>query len=133
MVGFGILFIGLGFLKDAVPSNNQALIDFIAPYTDMGFGSVALFVLFGAIITIIVHSSSASMAIVLTMAASGLIGLDVAAAMIMGSNIGTTIDAYLASIGATVNAKRAARVHLLFNIFGVVVILLVFRTISGSY
>ncbi len=60
------------------------------------------------------------MAIVLTMAASGLIGLDVAAAMIMGSNIGTTIDAYLASIGATVNAKRAARVHLLFNILGLI-------------
>jgi len=127
MIGFGLLFIGLGYLKKSVPSDNQALIDFIAPYTDMGFGSVALFVLFGAIITIIVHSSSASMAIVLTMAASGLVGLDVAAAMIMGSNIGTTIDAYLASIGATVNAKRAARVHLMFNIFGVVVILVVFK------
>ena len=127
MIGFGLLFIGLGYLKKSVPSDNQALIDFIAPYTDLGFGSVALFVLFGAIITIIVHSSSASMAIVLTMAASGLVGLDVAAAMIMGSNIGTTIDAYLASIGATVNAKRAARVHLLFNILGVLVILLVFN------
>jgi len=127
MIGFGLLFIGLGYLKKSVPSDNQALIDFIAPYTDMGFGSVALFVLFGAMITIIVHSSSASMAIVLTMAASGLVGLDVAAAMIMGSNIGTTIDAYLASIGATVNAKRAARVHLMFNIFGVVVILVVFK------
>lgn len=127
MIGFGILFIGLSYLKKAVPSDNQALIDFIAPYTNMGFGSIALFVFFGALITIIVHSSSASMTIVLTMAASGLIGLDIAAAMIMGSNIGTTIDAYLASIGATTNAKRAARVHLLFNIFGVVVILIVFR------
>ena len=127
MIGFGLLFIGLGYLKKAVPSDNQALIDFITPYTGLGFGSVALFVLFGAMITIIVHSSSASMAIVLTMAASNLIGLEVAAAMIMGGNIGTTIDAYLASIGATVNAKRAARVHLLFNIFGVIVILVVFQ------
>ncbi|MBB6482185.1 Na/Pi cotransporter family protein [Spirochaeta isovalerica] len=127
LIGFGILFIGLDFLKKSVPSDNQALIDFITPYTNFGFGSIALFVIFGAIITIIVHSSSASMTIVLTMAASGLIGLDVAAAMIMGSNIGTTIDAYLASIGATTNAKRAARVHLLFNVFGVLVILVVFR------
>ena len=127
LIGFGLLFIGLSYLKKSVPSNNQALIDFIAPYTDLGFGSVILFVLFGAIITIIVHSSSASMAIVLTMAASGLVKLDVAAAMIMGSNIGTTIDAFLASIGATINAKRAARVHILFNIFGVLVILVFFR------
>lgn len=127
MIGFGLLFIGLGYLKTSVPSDNQVLIDFIAPYTDLGFASVALFVVFGAIITIIVHSSSASMAIVLTMAASGLVGLDVAAAMIMGSNIGTTIDAYLASIGATVNAKRASRVHLMFNILGVVVILFIFN------
>jgi len=127
LIGFGILFIGLDFLKKSVPSDSQALIDFISPYTNFGFGSVLLFVLFGAIITIIVHSSSASMTIVLTMAASGLIGLDVAASMIMGSNIGTTIDAYLASIGATTNAKRAARVHLLFNILGVLVILLFFR------
>ncbi|MBI9097254.1 MAG: Na/Pi cotransporter family protein [Spirochaetaceae bacterium] len=127
LIGFGLLFIGLSYLKKSVPSNNQALIDFIAPYTDLGFGSVILFVLFGAIITIIVHSSSASMAIVLTMAASGLVKLDVAAAMIMGSNIGTTIDAFLASIGATTNAKRAARVHILFNIFGVLVILVFFR------
>lgn len=127
MIGFGILFLGLKYLKDAIPSDNQALIDFIAPYTTMGFGSTALFVFFGALITIIVHSSSASTTIVLTMAASGLIGLDIAAAMIMGSNIGTTVDAFLASIGATTNAKRAARVHLLFNVFGVVVILVVFR------
>ncbi len=127
MIGFGLLFIGLDYLKDAIPSNDQSLIDAIAPFTSFGFLSILLFVLFGAIITIIVHSSSASMAIVLTMAFNNLISFELAAAMIMGSNIGTTIDAFLASIGATVNAKRAARVHLLFNVFGVVVILLIFK------
>lgn len=127
MIGFGLLFIGLGYLKKSVPSDSQALIDFISPYTDMGFGSILLFVFFGALVTIIVHSSSASMAIVLTMAFNQLIQLDVAAAMILGAEIGTTIDAYLASIGANVNAKRAARAHLLFNVSGVIIILLIFR------
>lgn len=127
MVGFGILFIGLDFLKDSIPSDSQALIDFITPYTTIGFGSTILFVIFGAIITVIVHSSSASMAMVLTMAFSNLISLEIAAAMILGAEIGTTIDAYLASIGATVNAKRAARAHLLFNVFGVIFILIIFK------
>lgn len=127
MLGFGILFIGLDFMKKSIPSDNQVLIDFITPYTGMGFGTIILFVIFGAMITVIVHSSSASMAIVLTMAHSNLIPLDVAAAMILGAEIGTTVDAFLASIGANVNAKRAARAHLLFNVFGVVFILIIFR------
>ncbi|MDA3812337.1 MAG: Na/Pi cotransporter family protein [Spirochaetaceae bacterium] len=127
MIGFGILFIGLDFLKKSIPSDSQALIDFITPYTGMGFGTVVLFVIFGAMITVIVHSSSASMAMVLTMAFSKLIPLDVAAAMILGAEIGTTIDAFLASIGTNVNAKRAARAHLFFNVFGVIFILIIFR------
>jgi phosphate:Na+ symporter len=126
MIGFGILFIGLDFMKKSIPTDNQALIDFITPYTGMGFGTVLLFVLFGAIITVIVHSSSASMAMVLTMAHANLIPMTVAAAMILGAEIGTTLDAFLASIGANVNAKRAARAHLLFNVFGVVFILIIF-------
>lgn len=127
MIGFGLLFIGLGYLKQSVPSDSQVLIDFIAPYTNMGFASILLFVFFGALITIIVHSSSASMAIVLTMAHAQLLQLDVAAAMILGAEIGTTIDAFLASIGTNINAKRAARAHLLFNVCGVIIILIIFR------
>ena len=92
-----------------------------------GLLSILIFTLAGALVTIIVHSSSASMAITLTMAHNGLLPLEAAAAMVMGSNIGTTIDAVLASIGANVNARRAARVHILFNIAGVLLITIIFN------
>lgn len=127
MIGFGILFLGLSFLKDSMPSMDAGMVGFLEGYTGRGALSLVIFILAGALITIIVHSSSASMAITLTMAHNGLIPLEAAAAMVMGSNIGTTIDALLASIGATVNAKRAARVHILFNIAGVVVFSFVFN------
>lgn len=127
MIGFGILFLGLSFLKDSMPSMDAGMVGFLEQYTGRGALSLVIFILAGALITVIVHSSSASMAITLTMAHNGLIPLEAAAAMVMGSNIGTTIDALLASIGATVNAKRAARVHILFNIAGVVVFSFVFN------
>lgn len=127
LIGFGLLFIGLEYLKDAIPAESQSLIDFITPFTTVGFGSTVLFVILGAILTLIVHSSSASMAIVLTMAFNNLLPLEMAAAMILGAEIGTTIDAFLASIGTTVNARRAARTHLLFNVFGVTLILIIFK------
>jgi phosphate:Na+ symporter len=127
MIGFGILFLGLSFLKDSMPSMDAGMVEFLETYTGRGALSLVIFILAGALITVIVHSSSASMAITLTMAHNGLIPLEAAAAMVMGSNIGTTIDALLASIGATVNAKRAARVHILFNIAGVVVFSFIFN------
>lgn len=127
MIGFGILFLGLSFLKKSMPTVDAGMVEFLARYTGRGALSLFIFVLAGALLTIIVHSSSASMAITLTMAHNGLLPLEAAAAMVMGSNIGTTIDAFLASIGANVNARRAARVHILFNIAGVVVISLVFN------
>ncbi len=127
MIGFGILFLGLSFLKDSMPKLDAQMVTFLSPYTGRGALSILIFILAGALITIIVHSSSASMAITLTMAFNGLLPLDAAAAMVMGSNIGTTIDAFLASIGANVNARRAARVHILFNCAGVVVIAIFFN------
>jgi len=127
MIGFGILFLGLAFMKDAMPKLDAQMVSFLAPYTGRGVLSLIIFTLAGALITIIVHSSSASMAITLTMAHNGLLPIEAAAAMVMGSNIGTTIDAILASIGANVNARRAARVHIMFNIAGVVLISLIFK------
>ncbi len=120
-VGFGLLFLGLKFLKEGVPdlkSNPEAL-EFLQSFADHGFASVLLFVAVGTIITVIVQSSSATMTITLTMAAKGWIDFDLAAAMVLGENVGTTITAQLAAIGANRNAHRVATSHTLFNIFGV--------------
>ncbi len=127
MIGFGILFLGLSFLKDAMPRLTADSISFLAPYTDKGLFSLILFICAGALVTVIVHSSSASMAITLTMAHNGILPLSAAAAMVLGSNIGTTVDALLASIGTNVNARRAAFVHIFFNLGGVVVVASIFK------
>lgn len=127
IIGFCILFIGLSFLKDAAPdlSPNSALVQFFQSYKDLWYGSI-MFVLLGALVTVIIQSSSAAMALTLTMVSAGLIPFEVACAMVLGENIGTTITAEIASLIANVHAKRSARIHSLFNIFGVTWMLLVF-------
>ncbi|MDF1565913.1 MAG: Na/Pi cotransporter family protein [Deltaproteobacteria bacterium] len=122
LVGFGLLFLGLKFLKDGVPDlkHNPEQLAWLQEWANLGFWSILLFILVGTVLTIIVQSSSATMTITLAMAAKGWIGYDVAAAMVLGENLGTTITAYLASIGANRNAKRVARSHTLFNVFGVI-------------
>lgn len=129
LIGFGLLFLGLGFLKDSVPDikNHPEILDFIQNLTGYGLGSMILFVFIGGVITVIVQSSSAAMAITLTMAYSGWIDFPTAAAIVLGENIGTTVTAYLASIGTSVNAQRASRAHTLFNIFGVIWMLILFK------
>lgn len=122
LVGVGLLFLGLNFLKESVPdvqSNPEAL-KFITSFTGHGILSMLAFVVFGTLLTITVQSSSVAGAITLTMAANGWIDYPSACAIILGENIGTTITANLAAVGGTVNAKRAARAHLLFNLIGVV-------------
>lgn len=121
LIGFGLLFLGLVFLKEAVPdirSNPEALA-FIQSYTDRGIFSVLFFFVFGTILTVIVQSSSVAGAITITMAAKGWIDFPTASAIILGENVGTTITANLAAISANANAKRAALAHLFFNIIGV--------------
>lgn len=129
LIGFGILFLGLGFLKSSVPDikSHPEILEFIQVLTGYGIGSMILFVIIGGLITVIVQSSSAAMAITLTMAYSGWIDYPTAAAIVLGENIGTTVTAYLASIGTTVNARRTSRAHTLFNVFGVIWMLLVFK------
>jgi len=121
IVGFAILFMGLSYLKGAVPDikSNPEILDFLKGFTEWGFFSRLFFVFVGTVVTIVVQSSSAAMAITLTMCANGLLPFDVAAAMILGENIGTTITAELASLVGNVNAKRSARIHSMFNIIGV--------------
>ncbi len=121
IIGFAILFMGLGFLKDAVPElgPNSALVEFFVEYKNIPIVSTLIFVLLGALVTIIVQSSSAAMALTMTLVASGIIPFEISAAMILGENIGTTITAELASTVGNVHAKRSARIHSLFNIVGV--------------
>lgn len=125
MVGFGLLFLGLKFLKDGVPDlkSNPEAFEFLVGLTQYGIGSIFIFVLAGLAVTVIVQSSSASTAIVLTMVAKGWIPLELAAAMALGANIGTTVTAQLAVIGANRNAKRVAHFHTLFNVIGVLMII----------
>jgi phosphate:Na+ symporter len=131
LMGFGLLFYGLGLLKDAVPdpkalASTQWITDFVQSISGHGYGSVLIFLLFGVVLTLVVQSSSAAMAITVTFAVKGWIGFEESAAIVLGENIGTTVTAWLASIGATVDAKRAARAHFLFNIIGVIWMLIVF-------
>lgn len=121
ILGFAILFWGLSELKHAVPDikNNPEVLEFLAPYADSGFLSNLFFILVGTVLTIVVQSSSAAMTLTLTLCSTGIIPFEVAAAMILGENIGTTITAELASLPANVHAKRSARIHSMFNIVGV--------------
>ena len=122
LLGFAILFLGLGYLKDSVPDlkGNTEVLDFLQNFTNWGILSTIFFVFVGTVITVIVQSSSAAMAITLTMCAQGWLPFEVAAAMILGENIGTTITANIAAMVGNREAKRAARIHTIFNVSGVI-------------
>ena len=142
VLGFGLLFLGLGELKDAVPDlksgvkSDQGVIDMITYWigllSDKGYLTYVLFMIAGVVLTLVVQSSSAAMAITITCASAGWFGPDpseafkISAAVVLGENIGTTVTAWLASLGATTDAKRAARAHFLFNMIGTVWMLVVF-------
>jgi phosphate:Na+ symporter len=128
LIGFGLLFLGLALIKDSVPTiGDPEEIAFIAGLTGHGFGSLLIFVVAGTTLTILLQSSSASTTLTLTLAALGWIPYEMALAMILGENVGTTITANLAAIGSTTDAKRAARIHLLFNLVGVTWALLLLK------
>ena len=129
IIGFAMLFLGLSFLKDSVPdlSNNPDAIAFIQRWTDWGFASVLVFVLVGTVLTIILQSSSATVALTLVMASQGWIPFEMAAAMVLGENIGTTITANIAASVGNISAKRAALAHTVFNVFGVIWVLALYK------
>jgi phosphate:Na+ symporter len=145
LIGFGLVFLGLGLLKDSVPDlkmmletdpgTAQQIESIIAFLGGHGFGSVFLFMLAGIVLTLLVQSSSAAMAITITCALNGWFGditvdplrvFQYSAAIVLGENIGTTVTAWLASAGANANAKRAARAHFTFNVIGVIWCLVLF-------
>ena len=129
IIGFSLLFLGLTFLKDSVPdlSDKPDVLAFLQQWTGYGFGSYLIFLAIGTLLTIILQSSSATMALTLVMVNFGWIPFDIAAAMVLGENIGTTITANIAAAVANVSAKRAALAHTVFNVFGVIWVLALFR------
>jgi len=131
IIGFALLFLGLTFLKDSVPDlkSNPEIFAFLQQWTNFGFGSVLIFVLIGSFLTMIMQSSSATMALTLVMASYGWIPFELAAAMVLGENIGTTITANIAASVANVSARRAALAHTVFNVFGVIWVLALYKPV----
>ena len=133
IIGFSLLFLGLSLMKESVPDLQKTpeALEFIKGWTQHGFGSVLIFLLFGTIMTLVLQSSSATMALTLIMMSLGWIPFHMAAAMVLGENIGTTITANIAASVAKPNAKRAALAHTLFNVFGVIWALALFKPFTS--
>lgn len=137
LVGFAMLFMGLGFLKNTVPefTESSPFVAFFIEYSNIPVIGVVLFVLLGMVVAIIVQSSSTAITLTMALCASGVIPLQVAAAMVLGENIGTTATAEISALVGNVHAKRSARIHTLFNIIGaawmVFLIPTVLEVISG--
>ena len=129
IIGFSLLFLGLSSLKASVPDlqNSPEVLAFLQQWTSYGFGSTLIFVLIGTILTIVLQSSSATMALTLVMCNNGWIPFEMGAAMVLGENIGTTITANIAASVANVSARRAAMAHSVFNVFGVIWVLILFH------
>lgn len=129
IVGFALLFLGLALMKDSVPDLREMpeVLSFITEWTGYGFGSVIIFLVFGTVLTLVLQSSSATMALTLIMLSMGWLPFEMAAAMVLGENIGTTITANIAAAVGNTNARRAALAHTLFNVFGVIWALLFFH------
>jgi len=129
IVGFCLLFLGLSFMKESVPDLNETpqVLDFVKSWSSHGFGSVLIFMVFGTLLTLVLQSSSATMAITLIMLSMGWIPFNMACAMVLGENIGTTITANIAASVGNTQAKRAAMSHTIFNVFGVIWALILFK------
>ncbi len=129
IIGFSLLFLGLSLMKNSVPDLRETpeILSFIQQWTGYGFGSVIIFLIFGTLLTLILQSSSATMALTLIMMSMGWIPFSMAAAMVLGENIGTTITANIAAAVGNPNARRAALAHTVFNVFGVIWALILFR------
>ena len=132
--GFAFLFMGLQSLKANAPDlgANPEMLAFVQNYTDMGFFSIILFLFIGAILTMIVQASAATMAITLIMCANGWIDYHLGVALVLGENIRTTITANLAALTGNTQARRAALAHLVFNVFGVMWVLVLFYPFTNA-
>ena len=129
IVGFCLLFLGLSFMKESVPDLRETpqVLEFVRNWSSMGFGSVLIFLVFGTVLTLVLQSSSATMALTLIMLSMGYIPFPMACAMVLGENIGTTITANIAAAVGNTQAKRAAMSHTIFNVTGVIWALILFK------
>ncbi|HQO03315.1 MAG TPA: Na/Pi symporter, partial [Spirochaetota bacterium] len=129
LLGFGLLFLGLDTINVTVKDlrGSQVVLNFMSMFHAQTILSTVMVVLIGTVVTMVVQSSSATMAMTMTLAVNGLIDFPTSCALILGENIGTTVTANIASLGASVAAKRSARVHLLFNVMGVIWMIGVFH------
>ena len=129
VIGFSLLFLGLSLMKNSVPDLQETpeVLAFIKQWTGYGYGSVLIFLAFGTVLTLVLQSSSAPMALTLNMLSMGWLPFEMAAAMVLGENIGTTITANIAAAIGNPNARRAALAHTVFNLLGVVWALALFR------
>ena len=133
IVGFSLLFLGLSFMKNSVPDLRETpqVLEFVTTWASHGFGSVLLFLAFGTVLTLVLQSSSATMAITLIMLSMGWIPFHMACAMVLGENIGTTITANIAASVGNTQAKRAAMSHTIFHLFGVIWALVLFKPFTA--
>ena len=133
IVGFSLLFLGLSFMKNSVPDLKQTpeVLEFVRQWSGYGFRSVLIFLGVGTVLTLVLQSSSATMAITLIMLSMGWIPFPMACAMVLGENIGTTITANIAASVGNPSAKRAALSHTIFNVFGVIWALIFFKPFLG--
>ena len=129
IVGFCLLFLGLSFMKESVPDLRETpqVLEFVKNWSSLGFSSVLIFLAFGTLLTLVLQSSSATMALTLIMLSMGWIPFSMACAMVLGENIGTTITANIAASVGNTQAKRAAMSHTIFNLFGVIWALILFK------
>jgi phosphate:Na+ symporter len=127
LMGFSFVFLGLDFMTDSLPDVTPEQMAVIAQLSDRGVLSLIIGVAAGAIVTLLMHSSAATITLVITLAHGKVLGFDMSAAVILGANIGTTIDAILAAIGGKPTAKQTALVHVLFNVIGSVIIMIFFQ------
>lgn len=127
LFGVGMVFFGLELMSGAFKPlrKDQDFLNMISYFSGSNYGSFLASIIVGCLLTVIIQSSSAMLGITIALASSGVIHFETAAALVLGENVGTTITALLASVGTTVNAKRAARAHALFNVFGVVVLFMI--------
>jgi phosphate:Na+ symporter len=127
LMGFALIFLGLDYLAHAIPDPSPDALLFLADFANKGEIALVLCVLAGIVFTMLINASSATIAIVIGLAAKGIINFEMAAAITLGANIGTTFDSFLVALGAGTNAKRAAWAHIMFNVIGTLWVLVVFR------
>lgn len=120
LMGFGLIFLGLELLSNSMPKPDQNALNFLAKFANLGILTTIICVVVGAVFTALINASSAALAIIITLAMTGVISFEMSAALLLGANIGTCTDAVLVSFGTNIAAKRAALAHVLFNVFGTI-------------